>query len=218
MGPDRTMCLSGPPGGGMNQAWKIALGWFLGLAANLMAQSQACPSVIAALLPTGAARATGSYQGQGIMAMGGGTAHLPFAHPCITESHPARWSIEIQHYVGEGVQLLRMQVDGYEQQVLQNERGEAQRRLGKSRQAASPVREEALAGGRVILSTHVRQCPADQPNVKNPAAVPIPMVRLVGVAHTDSICITLTIEGDLSPEAALAAARETFEKLAKLKI
>jgi hypothetical protein len=200
----------------MNPGLRILPWAFLFLGPFLVAQSPPCPAVITALLPKGAARATGSYQGQGIVAMGGGTARLAFAHPCLSETHPARWSVEIQHYEGEGVQLLRMQVDGFEQQVLQNERSEAQRRLAKSRGGTSPIREEALVGGRVILSAQSRPCPADQPNVKNPAAVPIPMVRLVGVAHTSSTRITLTIEGDLSPEAALAAARETFENLAKL--
>ncbi len=180
--------------------------------AAALAQTPSCPPVIAALLPKGAAKPSGSYQAQGIMGMGGGTARLRFAHPCVTEPHPARWSVELQHYEGEGVQLLRMQVDGYEQQVLQNERGQARRRPAKT-----PVREESLAGVRVILTERSRPCPADMPGVKNPAAVPIPMVRLVGVAHTESTRITLTIEGDLSAEAALAAARETFEQLAKLK-
>lgn len=184
----------------------------LGAPAPAPAKAPPCPPVIAALAPKGAVRTTGSYQGQGLMAMGGGTADLPFQHPCLTEKYPAKWSVELQHYEGEGVQLLQMQVAGYEQQVIENEKGEAGRRRDR---AGSPVRVERVAGGTVVLSTRTRRCPwggvAD--NRKEPA--PIPVVRLVGVAHTDSTRITLKIEGDMSAEAALAAARETFENLAR---
>jgi hypothetical protein len=175
--------------------------------------------VIAALAPKGAVRTTGSYQGQGLMAMGGGTADLPFQHPCLTEKYPAKWSVELQHYEGEGVQLLQMQVAGYEQQVIENEKGEIERRRGKAGNTAQgdSIRVEQVAGGTVILSTWTRRCPwggvAD--NRKEPA--PIPVVRLVGVAHTDSTRITVKIEGDMSAEAALAAARETFVNLARYR-
>ncbi len=210
------------PGGGLPTAWpslRVLPGCLalLGAAAPVLAKAPPCPPVIAALAPKGAVHTSGSFQGQGLMAMGGGTADLPFQHPCLTEKFPAKWSLEIQHYMGEGVQLLRMQVAGYEQQVIENEKGEVERRRGKAGNTVQgdPVRVEKVAGGTVILSTRTRRCPwggvAD--NRKEPA--PIPMIRLVGVAHTDSTRITLKIEGDMSAEAALAAARETFESLAQ---
>lgn len=207
----------GPPAtrrGG--SAWRILPGCLalLGAATPAWSKAPPCPPVIAALAPKGAVHASGSFQGQGLMAMGGGTADLPFQHPCLTEKFPAKWSLEVQHYMGEGVQLLQMQVAGYEQQVIENEKGEVERRRDR---AGSPVRVERVAGGMVVLSTRTRRCPwggvAD--NRKEPP--PIPVVRLVGVAHTDSTRITLKIEGDMSAEAALAAARETFENLARYR-
>jgi len=174
-----------------------------------------CPAVIAALAPKGAVRVTGMYQGQGIIAMGGGSADLPFSYPCLTEKFPAKWSIELQHYEGEGVQLLQMQVDGYEQQVIQNEKDEIGRKRRKAPAEGTPFRLEKVAGGTVILSTQTRRCPWGGVADNRVEPPPIPMVRLVGVAHTTSSRITLRIEGDMSADAALAAARETFENLAK---
>lgn len=178
-----------------------------------------CPAVIAALVPKGAVRATGRYQGQGIMALGGGTADLPFQYPCLTEKYPAKWRVEIQHYEGEGIQLLQMQVAGYEQQVIQNEKDEIERLRAKARAPAqgNPVRVEKVAGGTVVLSTQTRKCPWGGVADNRVEPAPIPVVRLVGVAHTTSTRITLKIEGDMSAEAALAAAKETFENLARYK-
>lgn len=189
----------------------------LGLtAAPPPAKAPPCPAVIAALAPKGAVRVTGMYQGQGIVAMGGGSADLPFSYPCLTEKFPAKWSIELQHYEGEGVQLLQMQVAGYEQQVLQNEKDEIARKRRKAPAAqGNPFRLEQVAGGTVILSTQTRRCPWGGVADNRVEPPPIPMVRLVGVAHTPSTRITLKIEGDMSAEAALAAAKETFENLAK---
>lgn len=183
------------------------------------AKAPPCPAVIAALVPKGAARVTGMYQGQGIMALGGGTADLPFPYPCLTEKFPAKWSVELQHYEGEGIQLLQMQVAGYEQQVIQNEKDEIERRWRKARGTAqgNPIRVEQVAGGTVILSTQTRRCPWGGVADNRVEPPPIPIVRLVGVAHTDSTRITLKIEGDMSAEAALAAAKETFENLARYK-
>lgn len=199
------------PGRLRNAARGLAL---LGAATPAWPKAPPCPPVIAALAPKGAVHASGSFLGQGLMAMGGGTADLPFQHPCLTEKYPAKWSVEIQHYEGDGVQLLQMQVAGYEQQVIENEKGEVGRRRDR---AGSPARVERVAGGTVVLSTQTRRCPwggvAD--NRKEPP--PIPVVRLVGVAHTASTRITLRIEGDMSAEAALAAARETFENLARYR-
>lgn len=206
-------------GGG--SAWRILLVCLALLGAAFPARSKAppCPPVIAALAPKGAVRTTGSYQGQGPMALGGGTADLPFPHPCLTEKFPAKWSLELQHYSGEGVQLLQMQVAGFEQQVIENEKGEVERRRGKAGNPAQgdSVRVEQVAGGTVILSTRTRRCPWGGVADHRKEPPPIPVVRLVGVAHTDSTRITVKIEGDMSAEAALAAARETFENLARYR-
>lgn len=186
----------------------------LGVAALAWPKAPPCPPVIAALAPRGAVHASGSFQGQSLMALGGGTADLPFQHPCLTEKYPAKWSVEIQHYMGEGVQLLQMQVAGYEQQVIENEQGEVGRRRDR---VGTPARVARVAGGTVVLSTQTRRCPWGGVADARKEPPPIPVIRLVGVAHTDSTRITLRIEGDMSAEAALAAAKETFENLARYR-
>jgi hypothetical protein len=196
-------------------AW-LGCAAFLGAVPPTPEKAPPCPAVIAALAPKGAVRVTGMYQGQGIVAMGGGRADLPFSYPCLTEKYPAKWSVELQHYEGEGVQLLQMQVAGYEQQVLQNEKDEIARKRRKAPATqGNPFRQEQVAGGTVILSTQTRRCPWGGVADNRVEPPPIPMVRLVGVAHTASSRLTLKIEGDMSAEAALAAAKETFENLVK---
>lgn len=205
-----------PSAGWLVAGWAVL--WAVGGSARpapAPGQPVACPPVIRALAPKAAVHVQGMYQGQSPMAMGGGTADLPFQHPCLVEKFPAKWSVEVQHYEGEAVQLLQMQVDGYEQQVIQNEVGEVKRKQ-RGGTSGNPPRVERVGGGTVVISTQSRACPwgGVEDNRKQPP--PIPVVRLVGVAHTGSTRITLRIQGDMTAEAALAAAQETFENLAKL--
>jgi hypothetical protein len=204
----------------MDRYPKFLLVVCLGAVPVLVAAAPPCPPVIASLLPRAAVHGSGMWQGQGIVFMGGGSADLPFTHRCLSDKFPAKLSLEVQRYVGEAEQLLAMQVEGFEQQVLQSEQAECERRQKKMNNAVkvNPTRNEALGNGRVVIFSYLRKCPyggvADN---FNPDAYPVPHVRLKGVAHTASARLTITIEGDITEELALAAAKEVFANLAALR-
>jgi hypothetical protein len=88
--------------------------------------AETCSPVLASLMPKGAVKITGRYMSSGMIGMGSAAAWLPFEHPCSnqTTKYPGHFMMDVQHYTGDGVNLLKMQVDSVEQQTLQNEKAE----------------------------------------------------------------------------------------------
>jgi hypothetical protein len=168
-----------------------------------------CPEIIAALLPKNGSIRGGQYTA-GPMGMGGGSADLPFEHPCTkSEKYPARVSVAVTYYGGEMAELLKMQGDAANQQTLESALGEL--KTGQR----SPVREK-LDGGEIVYVAYETECqPETIDTGKQTKYPPTPHVKLKGVALTANVRLEVDLEGKISLDVARAAVAEVFENLKK---
>lgn len=175
------------------------------------AQSKgACHPLIASLLPKSGTIRGGDFNAAGPMGMGGGSADLPFDHPC-TQSNkfPARISVAVTYYGGEMAQMLQMQGDAANQQTLENAMGE----LGRTKH--SPRREK-LGGGEIVYVAYETECqPETIDTGKTTTYPPTPHVKLKGVALTANVRLEVDLEGAYPLDRAKAAVSEVFENLKK---
>jgi hypothetical protein len=175
------------------------------------AQSKgACHPLIASLLPKGGSIRGGDFNASGPMGMGGGSADLPFDHPC-TQSNkfPARISVAVTYYAGEMAQILQMQGDAANQQTL----ADAMRGLKKGQ--AAPKREK-LGGGEIVYVAYETECqPETIDTGKTTTYPPTPHVKLKGVALTANVRLEVDLEGAYPLDRAKAAVSEVFENLKK---
>jgi hypothetical protein len=183
-----------------------------GFAASLpAAQSKgSCPEVIASLLPKNGSVRGGQYAASGPMGMGGGSADLPFEHPCTkSEKYPARISVAVTYYADEMAELLKMQGDAANQQTLENAMS------GLKRGQAPPMREK-LGGGEIVYVRYETECqPETIDTGKRTQYPPTPHVKLKGVALTANVRLEVDLEGTISFDLAKAAVSEVFENLKK---
>jgi hypothetical protein len=177
-----------------------------------VAQSKGpCPEIIASLLPKSGAIRGGSYNASGPMGLGGGSADLPFDHPCTkSEKYPARISLAVTYYGGEMAQMLQMQGDAANQQTLQNAMDE----LGRTKH---PPRREKLGGGEIVYVAYETECQPETIDTGKPATryPPTPHIKLKGVALTANVRLEVDLEGRISADLAKAAVAEVFENLKK---
>jgi len=170
----------------------------------------ACPAIIASLLPKSGSLRGGTYNAAGPMGMGSGAMDLPFDHPCTkSEKYPARISIAVTYYGGEMAQLLQMQGDAANQQTLQNATDE----LGRTKH---PPRREKLGGGEIVYVAYETECqPETIDTGKTTNYPPTPHIKLKGVALTASVRLEVDLEGKISADLAKAAVAEVFENIKK---
>jgi hypothetical protein len=177
-----------------------------------------CPAVLAGLMPKGAVKVTGQYMPTEMISMGSAGADLPFANICSNQTtrYPGHITLEVQHYTGDAVQMLRMQVDSVEQQTLQGKKAEFEKILKNVRGAnskavsVSELKTEKAGGGTIIYFDYYMDCSEGEKRSK-------PSARLAGVAHTVSSRITVNVDGFISAEAARAAAVEVLTNFGKAR-
>jgi hypothetical protein len=120
----------------------------------------------------------------------------------------------VQHYTGDGVAMLKMQVDAVEQQALASERARFEKLVPKPGNpkllSVSPIKTEKLSHGTIMYFDYWTDCSEEVKRSK-------PKAHLFGMAHTDSTRITLAVEGFISAEAAKAAALEVLNNFARAK-
>ena len=175
------------------------------------AQSKgACHPIIASLLPKSGSIRGGDFNAAGPMGMGGGSADLPFEHPCTkSDKFPARISVAVTYYGGEMAQMLQMQGDAANQQTLENAMGE----LGRTKH---PPKREKLGGGEIVYVAYETECqPETIDTGKTTTYPPTPHVKLKGVALTANARLEVDLEGRISWDLAKAAVSEVFENLKK---
>jgi hypothetical protein len=197
----------------MNAKRIILVALFVLTLAGVFAAAQAknaCPAVIAQLLPKSGSIRGGTYNGAGTMGMGSGAADLAFDHPCTkSEKFPARISIAVTYYGGEMAQLMEMQGPAANEQTLQNAMS------GLADGKRSPRREK-LGNGEIVYVTYETPCqPETIDTGKNTTYPPTPHVKLKGVALTGSVRLEVDLEGRISWDLAKAAVQEVFENLKK---
>lgn len=170
----------------------------------------ACHPVIASLLPKSGSVRGGDFNAAGPMGIGGGSADLPFDHPCTkSDKFPARISVAVTYYGGEMAQMLQMQGDAANQQTLENAMGE----LGRTKH---PPRREKLGGGEVVYVAYETECqPETIDTGKDTTYPPTPHVKLKGVALTANVRLEVDLEGAISLDLAKSAVSEVFENLKK---
>jgi hypothetical protein len=179
--------------------------------------AEACPPIIAGLMPQNAVKVSGQYMPTGMMSMGSGAAWLPFENRCAnqTTKNPGHVTFEVQHYAGDGIMLFKMQIDGVEKQTLENERKALEKHRPKGKpspklEKVNPITTEKVKGGTIMYFDYWTDCSEDFKASK-------PSAWLVGFAHTDSAQITIHIDGFISQEAARTAAVEILENFSKAK-
>lgn len=179
--------------------------------------AEACPSIIAGLMPKNAVKVSGQYMPTGMISMGSGAAWLPFENRCAnqTTKTPGHVTFEVQHYAGDGVMLFKMQIDGVEKQTLESERKNLEKHVPKGKpspklEKVNPIITEKIKGGTIMFFDYWTDCSEDFKASK-------PSAWLAGFAHTDSSQITIHIDGFISREAARSAAVEILEKFGKAK-
>jgi hypothetical protein len=175
-----------------------------------------CPPIMASLMPTGARILAGQYNSAGQVNLGGAGADLPFEHICTNSTkYPGHLSFEVQHYESDAAKLFKKQAAEVERQTLQDERKEMEKRRAGMRvvhpiDKIGDLKTEALPGGGTLLYyDYYLDCSED--GVKRSH----PVVRLLGVAHTDSSSIVIHIDRFMSAEAAKAAAVEVVANFLK---
>lgn len=184
--------------------------------------SNACPAVIAALLPKIGVEKTGRFTKAGDMGMGSGVAQIPFSHPCITSTkYPARMSVGITSYGGEAAAILQTQGDAADQQTIQDATEELARAYtsrGGKPSGKEPVKTEILPGATIVYVEFKSECPAEGAAGRgNRERPPIPNLRLKGVARTDNARMEISVEGQISAELAVSLVKEVVENLKRAK-
>lgn len=196
----------------------IVSGILLFTASPSMGQNpNACPPVISGLMPKNAVNVSGQYMPSPMIGMGSGAAWLPFENRCAnqTTKNPGHVTIEVQHYSGDAVQLLKMQIDAVEQQTLESKKKEFEKKQVKGKPSPkllkmNPLKTEKVKGGTIMYFDYWVDCSEDFVASK-------PTAHLFGLAHTDSSTININIDGFISQEAARDAAVEILGNFSKAK-
>lgn len=189
----------------------------MGMVAASLAQGKPqCPATISSLMPKSAADVTGQYTPAGIIGIGYAVGKLPFENICINQvtKLPGKISFDIKHYSGEGVELFKMQIDGEEQQRVANRRSEFEKACaGLKKNIAkldkfTDLTTEKVPGGSIMYYGYWSDCSEGEKRSK-----PSAFVHAVG--HNSDTAINIEVEGNISTDAAKAAAMEVLANFAK---
>jgi hypothetical protein len=197
----------------MNAKRIILVSLFILALAAVFAAAQAknaCPAIIASLLPKSGSIRGGTYNAAGPMGMGSGAADLPFDHPCTkSEKYPARITIAVTYYGDEMAEMLKMQGDAVNQQTLENA-------MSGLKQGQQTPRREKLGDGEIVYVAYETPCqPETIDTGKKTEYPPTPHVKLKGVAMTANVRLEVDLDGRISFDLAKAAVSEVFENLKK---
>jgi hypothetical protein len=184
--------------------------------ASLAQGAPQCPPVISSLMPANAVKVTCQYNSAGIVGMGFGAADLPFDNICAnqTTKFPGKITFDIKHYSGEGVQLFKMQIDSEEQQRADNKKAELEKKYGDIKKNAAkldsivPLKTEKVPGGSITYFGYSADCSEGVKRSK-------PSAFLHGVGHNEDTAIDIEVEGNISADAAKAAASEVLANFSK---
>jgi hypothetical protein len=176
-----------------------------------------CPAVLSSLMPGNAVKVTCQYNAAGIVGMGFATASLPFKNVCANQvtPNPGKISYDIKHYSGEAIQMFTMQIGPEEQQRTKNKLAEFAKKYKKMKEAnnpqlvsISPLKTEKVSGGSISYFGYETDCSEGEKRSK-------PTVFLHAVGHNDSTAINMEVSGNISVDAARAAATEVLRNFAK---
>ena len=185
------------------------------------AQTQeSCPPIIASLLPKNGSVRDGQYvksgEGGDFVIRGSGSADIPFEHRCITSSKfPARVSIKVDYYGGEMVLLFEMQGSEPNQEIINGAMREFEQAKRTLNNAMSEPRREKLAGGEIVYTEYMSECPSKEEVMADIGEMALPNIKLRGVISTGNARLEVTLEGQISVEPAKAAVTEVFENFKK---
>ncbi len=171
-------------------------------------QSQGCSPMMAGLLPSGAAHVTCNYTKSGDMGSGGGSADLPYDSPCPSaksNKFPAHLNFDVKHYGGQATKLFLMQIDSEERERFESQRAQL---MKKGRPRDVQITTEAVPGGTLAYFGYSRTCNAVTGDLEYRAS-------LVGVGHSGTTAMNLTIEGSMPATAARSAAMEILQRFGK---
>lgn len=172
-----------------------------------------CPPGVASLVPDNGANTACNYSSSGDVGLGSTKADIPFTNICAnsTTKFPGRITTEIQNYKGGAASMFRQQVGAVEQQTLENEMREFEKRHAKISVGnagvvrVSALKTEVVPGGKIIYFDYETDCSEGEKRSK-------PTAYLVGFAHTDSASIKIDVDGSISGDAAKAAATQVLSK------
>ena len=175
-----------------------------------------CPPSLASLMPASAAHVTCQYNAAGSVGIGYAAGDLPYDDLCSHEpvKLPGHMTFDIKHFGGDSSRIFKMQIDSEEQQRVSNKKAEFEKMQrdvkgsGSELLSLSPVKTENVGGGILLYFDYSANCSEE---FKRPSYT----VHLLGVAHNDTTAINIEIEGNMSAEAARAAASEVLGKFAK---
>lgn len=184
----------------------------------LAAQSgPGCPAVLSSLMPGNAVKVTCQYNAMGTIGLGSAAANLPFKNICANQTTPTPGKItyELKHYTGDAAQMFRVQIGPEEQQRVKNKLNEFEKRYAKLKSAKNPqlvsltpVKTEAVAGGSLSYYGYETDCSEGEKRSK-------PTVHLHAVGHNNSTAINIEVTGNISVDAAKAAATEVLRNFSK---
>lgn len=190
----------------------------VGLSTLALAQSGPdCPAVLSSLMPGNAVKVTCQYNAAGIIGMGFATANLPFKNICANQvtQTPGKITYDLKHYAGEGLEIFKMQIGPEEQQRKQNKLDEFEKRYKKLKAgnnpklvSLSPLKTETVTGGSISYFGYETDCSEGEKRS-------IPTAYLHAVGHNDSTAINLEVSGNISVDAAKAAATEVLNNFTK---
>jgi hypothetical protein len=185
----------------------------VGLNSMALAQSRPeCPTVLSSLMPGNAVKVTCQYNVAGIVGMGFATANLPFKNICANQvtPNPGKITYELKHYGGEAIEMFKMQIGPEEQQRKQNKLSEFEKKYKKLKStqnlrlvSLSPLKTESVSGGSISFFGYETDCSEGEKRSK-------PTVYLHAVGHNDSTAINIEVSGNISVDAARAAASEVL--------
>lgn len=176
-----------------------------------------CPAALSSLMPGNAVKVTCRYHAAGIVGMGSATAGLPFRNICANQvtPTPGKISYDLKHYRGEAIQMFRMQIGPEEGQRVQSSLAEFEKKYKRLKTAnnpqlvsLSPLKTEKVSGGSISYFGYETDCSEGEKRSK-------PTVHLHAVAHNDSTAIDVEVSGNISVDAAKAAATEVLKNFAK---
>lgn len=176
-----------------------------------------CPAVLSSLMPGNAVKVTCQYNAAGIVGMGFATANLPFKNICANQvtPNPSKISYDLKHYSGEAIQMFKMQIGPEEQQRSKSKLAEFEKKYKKMKSAnnpqlvsLSPLKTEKVSGGSISYFGYETDCSEGEKRSK-------PTVYLHAVGHNDNTAINMEVTGNISVDAAKAAATEVLRNFAK---
>lgn len=179
-----------------------------------------CPPIVASLLPKNGAVRDGQYvkggEGNDIVITGGGSADIPFEHPCIKSVKlPANVSIEIWYFGGEMVWQFEMQGDAPNEEIIDGAIRELAQYKSTSNNTMSEPKRERLAGGEIVYADYKSECPPKENVMADIGEMIVPNIRLTGVVCTANARLRVSVKGMISVDAAKAAVTEVFENFKK---